>query len=802
MYMNGKEIFRRNVEDENLDEDDEAINIEDEKTEVTFIFPIEDIDYYTLAVELHKYQDETNYPIFDLSFVLLDEMNKGCINANKFGDISSYYPKDKSLYNTDISNVFSNDINKYWSTELPDNFDQGDNINIIYEFNSNHYFIINELYLRSGGDENYEIESNPKSLTILGHNKNIYENENINLIDINEKYLLLHDVSDFFNNISINIFQVNDNESDSMNINKIEMLTCSLRSCPSINDLPNTIAGNIVDLKCKSYICLNGVIPKWKEIHNECEEKPFILSSIKNIKINQGEYINIKLFEISGYNVHYEISPKLPDTIKLTNNGYIQGNIYNIFDELYNIRIYNDYGETNHSFIINVIKPEYPVIEYINEYEIIIGKIYENEPLIKYYGDYIDIKIEPKLPKEIQLSEYGLLNGVLYDDITQKYLIKISNSHQTINVPILIKSISPKNPYISYLIDSTTLYYGEYKKLRLFIVSGENLTLTANNLPNGLSLNENGFFTGKLCQNCTNPRGKMTIDAETNSNKTSFSIGYELKYRNSPTIIELQNEYEIMIGKKYENIELFKISGEDNSYYISSLPNGLSMDSTTGFISGYVKDEIKESNHTVTVINMYGRLMFNIHFTYVLSDVPLIIDQVKSITYIRNIEISPIYLVLASGKDLIYSIKPDLPKGIYFIDGIIYGIPEEVIEKTEYTVYIQSNDKYTSAIVELNVISLYCEKDGVWERTEIGKKATRKCEIKGEQYRYCNDVNGNAEWGEIIGECEDIVPDNTNTIIIIIISSIIGFIIIAIIIFVGIKYWTNKNRKDELLLPN
>lgn len=152
-------------------------------------------------------------------------------------------------------------------------------------------------------------------------------------------------------------------------------------------------------------------------------------------------------------------------------------------------------------------------------------------------------------------------------------------------------------------------------------------------------------------------------------------------------------------------------------------------------------------------------------------------------SFIRNVEIAtPFALITVKGDNLVYSITPELPKGLKFdtTKGMISGDPTELSDIKNYTISVANIYGNDETYIEIEVITLYCEKDGRWPRSEVGR-ITLKCDGEGVIYRNCLFQSDNkAEWGEEVDTCQ---KSSSNTGLIVGVT--IGVVVLIIIIAVG-----------------
>ncbi len=134
------------------------------------------------------------------------------------------------------------------------------------------------------------------------------------------------------------------------------------------------------------------------------------------------------------------------------------------------------------------------------------------------------------------------------------------------------------------------------------------------------------------------------------------------------------------------------VSGTVSSYAVSpTLPAGLSLNGTTGVISGTPTAIAHASSYTITASNSSGSTTATIYIT--------VNDVAPSVTYGRTTFTLPtdmqVHLVPTSsgGAIVSWSVSPALPSGLTFStsDGSISGTPTAVTAAATYTVTAQNS---------------------------------------------------------------------------------------------------------------
>ena len=117
-----------------------------------------------------------------------------------------------------------------------------------------------------------------------------------------------------------------------------------------------------------------------------------------------------------------------------------------------------------------------------------------------------------------------------------------------------------------------------------------------------------------------------------------------------------------------------------------NLPQGLSLNPQTGIIMGNPLVNSTEIEYTITYANIYGEDSVMIRLI-VYEPAANIVYPVSDIVLTRSGQSIQYAPLVTNGSVLEWSIMPQLPLGLYFDNGLIYGQPSSNQSSTMYRVW-------------------------------------------------------------------------------------------------------------------
>lgn len=204
----------------------------------------------------------------------------------------------------------------------------------------------------------------------------------------------------------------------------------------------------------------------------------------------------------------------------------------------------------------------------------------------------------------------------------------------------------------------------------------------ATTLPAGLSFdNQTGLISGT--PTAITPASTYTVTATNGVGSSSFALNLEVKgsiLYTSPNIYTK--------GTAITSLTPNTIGVSANTYSITpTLPAGLSIDGTTGVISGTPTALSAQAEYTVRAITTSGNLEGKITIT--VNDIaPSNLSYTTPNVYTKDTAIVSLTPNVGGGAVTNYSISPNLPAGISInaVSGVISGTPTAISSAGVYTV--------------------------------------------------------------------------------------------------------------------
>ena len=410
----------------------------------------------------------------------------------------------------------------------------------------------------------------------------------------------------------------------------------------------------------------------------------------------------------------FSITPSLPNGVTLnTLTGLISGiPTVAIPQTKFTITGTNNGGSTTASFTLTVNKIAPTNLKYSDSIVLATRTITNINSSVTYSGDSItSFSITPSLPNGVTLNTLtGLISGIPTVAIPQtKFTITGTNNggSTTASFTLTVNKIAPSNlKYKDSIVIATRTITNINSSVSY---SGDSITSFSitPTLPNGVTLNTStGLISG--IPTVVLPQTTFTITGTNNGGGTTASFTLtvnkiapvNLKYKDS-IVIATRTITNINSSVTYsgDSIDSFSIT--------PSLPNGITLNTSTGLISGFPTVTLSQTTFTITGTNNGGSTTASLTLT-VNKIAPSNLKYKDSIVIatrtITNINSSVTY----SGDSITsFSISPSLPNGVILntLTGLISGIPTVNIPQTVFTITGSNNGGSTTASFTLTVNS-------------------------------------------------------------------------------------------------
>ncbi|MED5308041.1 MAG: hypothetical protein VYA95_01710, partial [Candidatus Thermoplasmatota archaeon] len=380
---------------------------------------------------------------------------------------------------------------------------------------------------------------------------------------------------------------------------------------------------------------------------------------------------------IWGIPTELQLTPK-PFNITATNTG---GSIYAIINiTILEVAPTLEYDPNDYNFTRNVtisdIVPTYTPLDLIDTWE-----------------------ISPDVPLGLTFDN-GTISGTPTVNMTRtEFTVWANNSGGSASATFNITIVEPTGSF-AYV----PAYYNFTRGLGISSISPNYIGGAIENwsiypdLPTGL-LFENGTISGTPTVNSTevnytvyanNSGGSVTAFISITINEPVASISYVPDERNETRTISMTPWFPQVTGGEVETWEIYP-----------DLPTGLTL--IDGVISGVATVNSTRTNYTVWANNSGGSASTHIYLTVVEPLVELTYLDYELIL-VRNVTMAPLTPQLSGGEVETWEIYPELPDGINFTDGMIWGTPTVNSTRIMYTVW--ANNTGGSTNVSLNITIL------------------------------------------------------------------------------------------------
>ena len=232
-------------------------------------------------------------------------------------------------------------------------------------------------------------------------------------------------------------------------------------------------------------------------------------------------------------------------------------------------------------------------------------------------------------------------------------------------------------------------------------------------LPAGLSLNptttSTTFGASRGTPSAASPTTVYTVTATNTGGSTTatLTITVNAVVTTAPTNLTYSsNPATYTVGAVITNNTPTSGGGAVASYAVSpALPVGLTLDTTTGFISGTPTVLAPTATYSVTATNSFGSTSASVSITVNGIAPSALVYSTNPATYNKNTAITQNTPSSGGGAVASYAVSPTLPTGLTLntSTGVISGTPTAVVPTATYTVTATNSFGATSASVSITV---------------------------------------------------------------------------------------------------
>ncbi|MCP5500265.1 MAG: putative Ig domain-containing protein [Leptospiraceae bacterium] len=415
---------------------------------------------------------------------------------------------------------------------------------------------------------------------------------------------------------------------------------------------------------------------------------------------------------VSGTVNSFSISPSLPSGLSFNSStGLISGTpSVSLSSTVFTVTATNIAGSVSTSLTLSIlpINPDPPSsLSYSSSSNTFLQgvSISSLNPVVT--GTVTSYSVNPALPTGLSLNtSTGVISGTpSATQAASSYTITASNTAGSTNTSILI-IINPQAPSVLIYSGSPfTFTINAPINPQNPVVTGTVTSYSVNPaLPTGLSLNTStGAINGT--PSAIQGASSYTVTATNVTGSTNTSISITVN-SNPPSGLNYSGNTFTFIKNTAISPQNPTVTGTVTSYSVSpTLPSGLSLNTSTGVISGTPSATQVASSYTVTATNAYGNTTVSISIT--INDAPpsSLSYTAAPFTFTQGIAISPQNPVV-TGTVTSYSVNPALPSGLSLntSTGVISGTPSATQGVSSYTVTATNSSGSTNTSVSITII--------------------------------------------------------------------------------------------------
>ena len=300
-----------------------------------------------------------------------------------------------------------------------------------------------------------------------------------------------------------------------------------------------------------------------------------------------------------------------------------------------------------------------------------------------------------ELPEGLEFDN-GTISGTPLVNMTRSpFLIWANNSGGSTSIQFEIEILEPPTIF-SFNPENYTLTKGEDNASIIPSLSGGNAEIWTISpaLPDGMYF-ENGSIFGIALNERLNVTYTITATNSGGSNSAQINISVV----EPVPILSVDTPLVLTRYSDLANTTINNTGGIVATWEIyPALPQGVTL--VDGLISGIALENMSATTFTIWANNSGGSA--SIDFTLeVLEPAPIIRYLHDKVELVQGISKTSLIPISTGGEPESWSIEPELPSGLIFINGLIYGTPTEEFNLTTFTVWANNSQGSSSSTFEL-----------------------------------------------------------------------------------------------------
>jgi hypothetical protein len=410
---------------------------------------------------------------------------------------------------------------------------------------------------------------------------------------------------------------------------------------------------------------------------------------------------------VTGLVTKYVIAPALPAGLSLDAvTGQITGTPATATAMAsYVITASNGSGSTNFSLTLSVLIPPPSALSYASPQTWISGTpITPISPSVT--GTVTQYSVMPALPPGLLLNPAtGQISGTPTAAVAlSTYLVTASNGSGATSFTLTITVLVPPPSGLSYPSPQTFTAGTAITPLSPTVTGIVTYYSSQPALPAGLSLDPvSGGIIGT--PTVATPAANYLITAGNGTGSTTFSLAITVRIA-APSALSYDSPKTYYVGTAIRPLSPL-VTGAVASYGVSpALPPGLTLNPTTGVISGTPTAARAAANYTITASNSTGSTSFTLSITVVLLP-PKSLSYPSPQTFAVGSPITPLNPFVV-GVVASYAVSPALPAGLSLdgSSGQINGTPTTLTPAATYTVTATNAAGSTTFALSIAVVTV------------------------------------------------------------------------------------------------